>query len=93
MTDFYCSCGNTIHPKRVEILQKQGRRLCCINCAENSVQKLVGVQVVSGKTERAIEICQPEQAKIFEKLSARTGVGVSKGVKMDQSFKLKNFKK
>lgn len=90
--EFFCVCGNQIHPKRVEILQKQGKKLSCISCAENNVKKLVGVQVVSGKTERAIEVCEPEQARLFEKLSARTGVGVSKGVKMDQTFKPKNFK-
>lgn len=87
-----CVCGGDIHPKRVEFLQKKGMKVQCINCAEGNVQKKAGVQVISGKTERQLEICTPEQAARFEKLSARTGVGVSKGVKMDQSFKTKLFK-
>lgn len=56
------------------------------------MQKLVGVQVNSGKTERAIEVCTPDVAAKFEALTRRTGVGVSRGVKMDQSFKAKMFK-
>ena len=89
---YFCGCGNTIHPKRVEILEKRASKVICIECAESTVQKLAGVQVVSGKTERAIEICSPEQAERFIKLSARAGTGVSRGVKMNQSFQPKVFK-
>lgn len=64
----------------------------CIPCAEGKVVKLAGVQVISGKTERALEVCTPEQAEHFNKLSARAGTGVSRGVKMNQSFQPKIFK-
>jgi H2-forming N5,N10-methylenetetrahydromethanopterin dehydrogenase-like enzyme len=87
-----CSCSNEIHPKRVEFLQKKGMKIQCIPCAEGKVVKLAGVQVISGKTERGLEICTPEQAERFEKLSRRAGTGVSQGVKMNQSFIPKIFK-
>lgn len=88
----YCKCGNEIHPKRVDFLEKYNKPKCCINCAEGKVQKVVGFQVVSGKTEREVQIVSQEEGALLNKLSARAGMGVSKGCKMDQSFKPKLFK-
>lgn len=88
----YCKCGSEIPQKRVEFLQKYNKRICCVNCAEGTVQKVAGFQVISGKTEREIQIVSQEEASMLNKLSARAGVGVSKGCKMDQSFKPKLFR-
>jgi RNA polymerase-binding transcription factor DksA len=87
----YCKvCGVEVPQKRVEFLQKAGYSITCLE--HSSTQKVVGFQVISGKTERAIEVCQPEVAAKLEHLSKRQGTGVSRGVKMDQTFKAKHFK-
>jgi hypothetical protein len=88
----YCKCGKEIHPKRVEFLEKYSKPLSCIECAEGKVQKVVGFQVVGGKTEREVQIVSQETGAMLNKLSARAGMGVSKGCKMDQSFKPNLFK-
>jgi len=76
----FCKCNAEIHPKRVEFLKKNNLPLTCINCS--STQKVVGFQVVSGKTEREIQVCTPAQAAELEAKARRAGTGVSAGVKM-----------
>ena len=76
----FCSCGAEIHPKRVEFLNKNQLPLTCLE--HSQTQKKVGFQVVSGKTEREIQIVTTEVAAILEAKSARQGTGVSRGVKM-----------
>lgn len=71
MSDIKCSCGSTIHPKRVEILRKNNQRVCCLNCS--TTQRMVGFQVVAGKTEYFIEPCSPDQFKRLDSLDRKGG--------------------
>lgn len=87
-----CKCDNEIHPKRVEFLQKRNMPIMCLDCVEGKVQKLGGFMNVEGKTERTIVIAPMEIIEQLHQVSARAGTGVSKGVKMNQSFKSKIFK-
>lgn len=84
------TCGVEIHPKRVEILQKMGKPLTCLE--HSTTQKLGGYMNIEGKTERTIIIAEMNVIENLHKVSARAGTGVSKGVKMNQSFKPKIFK-
>lgn len=84
----YCKCGVEIHPKRVEILQKINKPLTCINCS--TTQKVGGFMNTEGKTERTIIIAEMDTIENLHKLSARAGVGVSRGVKMNQSYSAKH---
>lgn len=86
----YCACGAIIPELRVKFLEKNGLKLSCIT--HSSSERVMCFQVISGKTERAIEIVSPAQAAKLEQLSKRAGMGVSRGVKMDQSFKANLFK-
>lgn len=86
----YCKCGNEIPPARVAFLQKTNSPLTCFE--HSTTQRVKGFQVIGGKTERYIEVVTPDQAALLEKLGKRAGTGVSKGVKMDQSFKPNLFK-
>jgi hypothetical protein len=70
MNDITCSCGAPIHPKRVEILKKNNSRICCLNCS--TTKKMVGFQVVAGKTEYFIEPCSPEQFSRLNSLDRKT---------------------
>ena len=87
-----CKCGNEIHPKRIEFLQKRNMSIMCLDCAEGKVKKLGGFMDTESKTERTIIIAPMEKIEHLHKVSARAGVGVSKGVKMNQSFKQNLFK-
>lgn len=86
----FCKCGTQIHPKRVEFLQKANKPMTCLNCS--TTQKVGGFMAVQGKTERAIIIAEMDVIEDLHKKSARAGVGVSRGVKMNQSFQPKIFK-
>lgn len=87
---YQCKCGATVPDQRVKYLQKFNLPITCV--LHSPTEKVVGFQVIGGKTERFIEICTPEQGAHLNKLSRRTGTGVSQGVKMDQGFKPKLFK-
>jgi len=65
-------CNGDVHPKRIEILQKKGALITCIDCAESKVQRVTGFQVNEGKSERSIQVCTPEQAKRLMKLQRKT---------------------
>lgn len=90
MQNTYCKCGAIVHPKRVEILKSKNLPITCLE--HSNTQRVQGFQVIGGKTERFIQVVQPEQAAQLNKLAQRAGTGVSKGVKMDQSFKPHLFK-
>lgn len=85
-----CNCGNLIPEQRVKFLQKTGKRLTCVGCS--TTQKLGGFMNVEGKTERSIVIAEMDQIEHLHKLSARAGTGVSRGVKMNQSYSIKHNK-
>lgn len=88
----FCKCGSEIHPKRVEFLQKHNKAMSCISCAEKTVEKLGGFMSTEGKTERTIIIAPMSTVANLQKLSARAGTGVSRGVKMNQSYSAKHNK-
>jgi hypothetical protein len=88
----FCKCGVEIPEKRLAFLLKYNKPKICISCASGTVERVECFQVVSGKTERSIQIVSSEKAKELNALSKRAGTGVSKGVKMDQSFKPNLFK-
>ena len=88
----FCKCGTEIHPKRVEFLQKHNKAMCCITCAEQTVQKVGGFMSTEGKTERSIIIADMNTISNLHKLSHRAGTGVSRGVKMNQSYSAKHNK-
>ena len=80
-----CWCGKEIHPKREEFLIKYGKPLTCME--HSNVEKVAGFVTSTGKTERELIITSQETAAYLQKVSRRSGVGVSAGVKMNQSFK------
>lgn len=86
----YCKCGVEIPPCRVEFLQKNNLPLTCIN--HSTTQKVGGYMSTDGKTDRTLIIGDMQTIENLYKLSARAGVGVSKGVKMNQSFDSKLYK-
>lgn len=86
----FCKCGAEIHPKRVEFLQKYNKPMTCVQ--HSTTQKVGGFMSVEGKTERTIIIAEMDTINTLHKLSARAGTGVSRGVKMNQSFDAKQFK-
>lgn len=88
----FCKCGAEIPEKRVEFLQKYNKPMSCVNCAEGNVQKVGGFMTSTGKTDRELIIGEQSVINNLYKASARSGVGVSKGVKMNQSFSDKHFK-
>lgn len=88
----FCKCGEEIHPKRVEFLTKYNKALICINCAEGTVKKVGGFMSVEGKTDRQIIIADMDTIENLHKVSQRAGTGVSKGVKMNQTYSVKYIK-
>lgn len=86
----YCHCGAIIPEKRVEFLKKVGNKITCIN--HSTTEKVGGFMAISGKTERELIIGSQESTAALYAASARAGTGVSKGVKMNQSFSAKHFK-
>lgn len=86
----YCWCGEELHPKREAFLQKAGKPLTCIK--HSTTQKVGGFMATEGKTERSIIIADMQTIEELHKKSARAGTGVSRGVKMNQSFQPKIFK-
>lgn len=83
----YCKCGNEVHPKRAKFLNKYNKPMVCMPCVQgNDEPRKKCYQIVSGKTERGIEICDAETAAQMEQLGKRAGMGVSRGVKMNQSY-------
>jgi len=83
-------CGIKIHPKRIEILTKMNKPITCLE--HSTTQKVGGFMSTEGKTERTIVIAEMDTIENLHRLSARAGTGVSKGVKMNQSFSSKVFK-
>ena len=67
----FCSCGNSVHPKRVEILKSKKQSITCISCAENKVQRVVGFQVNEGKTERSIQVCSQAEYQRLNSLDRK----------------------
>lgn len=86
----YCKCGAEIPQRRVEFLQKNQLPLTCIH--HSTTQKVGGFMSTDGKTERTLIISDMSTIENLHKLSARAGVGVSRGVKMNQSFDSKVYK-
>lgn len=83
----YCKCGCKIPEKRIEFLQKYNKVLTCVNCS--TTQKVGGFMTSESKTERTIIIAEMDVIDNLHKLSHRAGTGVSKGVKMNQSYSAK----
>ena len=86
----YCKCGIEIPQKRVEFLQKNNLPLTCIS--HSTSQKVGGFMSTDGKTDRTLIISDMDTISNLHHLSARSGVGVSRGVKMNQSFNTKLYK-
>lgn len=86
----YCHCGEEIHPLREKILRKAGYAITCMK--HSTTEKVGGFMAVSGKTERELIIGSQDSINNLYKASARAGMGVSKGCKMNQSFSAKLFK-
>lgn len=86
----YCKCGVEVHPLRIKFLEKYNKSITCIDCT--TVQKVGGFMAIEGKTDRQIVIADMDLICRLNKLSERAGTGVSKGVKMNQSFSSKHFK-
>lgn len=86
----YCHCGVEVHPKRVEFLKKANKPITCLE--HSATQKVGGFMAIEGKTDRQIVIAEMDVIENLNRLSARAGTGVSKGVKMNQSFSAKHFK-
>lgn len=76
----FCKCGDKIHPLRIEFLNKRNKPLTCINCSVE--QKVGGFMTSTGKTERELIISDMSVIEELHQKAARTGTGVSKGVKM-----------
>ena len=83
-------CNIEVNPKRVEILNKMGKDVTCLD--HSTTQKKGGFMSVEGKTDRTIIIAEMDTIEHLHKVSARAGTGVSKGVKMSQNFNSKVFK-
>lgn len=90
MSSICITCGVEVHPKRIEILNKMNKPVTCLE--HSTSQKVGGFMCTEGKTERSIIIAEMDTIETLHKLSARAGTGVSKGVKMNQSFQPKVFK-
>lgn len=86
----FCKCGVEIHPLRVKFLEKYNKPMTCV--AHSTTQKVGGFMSVEGKTERTIIIAEMDTINRLHHLSARAGTGVSRGVKMNQSFDAKHYK-
>jgi hypothetical protein len=78
-------CGCEVHPLRIKFLEKYNKPITCIN--HSNVEKVGGFMTSTGKTERELIITSQETANQLYKMAARAGTGVSRGVKMNQSFK------
>lgn len=86
----YCKCGVEVHPLRIKFLEKYSKPITCMDCT--TTQKVGGFMATSGKTDRQIIIADMETISNLNNLSARAGMGVSRGCKMNQSFSAKLFK-
>lgn len=86
----FCFCGVEIHPLREKLLNKMGYKLTCLQ--HSTVEKLGGFMATSGKTERELIIGSQASTEALYRASARAGTGVSKGVKMNQSYVAKYTK-
>lgn len=86
----FCHCGEEVHLLRVKFLTKAGSPITCIK--HSTTEKVGGFMATSGKTERELIIGSQESIENLHKAAARAGTGVSRGVKMDKSFKPKYFK-
>lgn len=81
-----CSvCGCEVHPLRLKFLTKYSKPITCVN--HSTAEKVGGFMTSTGKTERELIITSQETANQLYKMAARAGTGVSRGVKMNQSFK------
>lgn len=86
----FCFCGAEIHPLREKLLNKMGYKITCLQ--HSTVEKLGGFMATSGKTERELIIGSQASTEALYRASARAGTGVSKGVKMNQSYVAKYTK-
>ena len=84
------TCKIEVHPKRVDILNKMGKPITCLE--HSATQKVGGFMSIEGKTERSIVIAEMDTIENLHRLSARAGMGVSKGCKMNQSYSAKHHK-
>lgn len=66
-------CGDEVHPKRVEILEKNKKPISCISCAESKVKKVTGFQINNDKACREIQVCTPEEGERLMKMQRKTG--------------------
>lgn len=81
-------CNIEVNPKRVEILNKIGKPITCLE--HSTTQKKGGFMSIEGKTERTIIIAEMDTIEHLHKVSARVGMGVSKGCKMNQNYSAKH---
>ena len=66
-------CAGDVHEKRIAILEKNGKPITCITCAEQKVQKVTGFQVNHDKACREIQVCSPEEGARLKKMERKTG--------------------
>ena len=72
----YCKCGASIHPVR----QKYGYKTC-VKCS--GTERVACAPLTNHKTGNTIQITTQEAAQHLRKLSARSGYGIMRGIKMN----------
>lgn len=75
----FCKCGAEIPQKRVEFLQKNNKRVCCIDCTTE--QRVASYPVINHKTGNTIEIVDQETADRLAVIMNRKGGIVSQGMR------------
>ena len=63
------TCGCEVHPKRFDILSKQGKRITCLE--HSTEERVAGFQVNAGKAERFIEIVDQTQYNRLAKMERK----------------------
>lgn len=71
-------CAQCYNPMPALRFTKYGYR-SCVNCS--TVKRVASIPVTNHKTGNSIQIVSAEVAAEVSRLSARTGYGVSKGIK------------
>lgn len=61
-------CNIEVHPKRVEILNRTGASITCLE--HSATQKVVGFKVSDAKST-FLEVCTPEQKKRLDSLDRK----------------------
>jgi hypothetical protein len=63
------TCGCEVNPKRVEILEKLGKKITCLE--HSTEQRVAGFTVIEGKSERSIQIVDQTQYTRLSKLQRK----------------------